>query len=114
MPQDPAAPTAPRPRRPRRPRQAEAPGGAPQLPTTAEAPHPWLLIHLCPVCQRRRETGELTEQHLRAARFALDRHRGAARHYAAYLDQLLLGAEPALDMNIAGSALAIIKADPDM
>ncbi|MFE9927243.1 hypothetical protein ACFYQA_38775 [Streptomyces sp. NPDC005774] len=77
-------------------------------------PNPWHLIHLCRGCQRRREAGELTETELRAARFALDRRPGAARHYAAYLDQMLLGAEGVVDMNVAGRALAIIKADPEM
>ncbi|NUL14616.1 hypothetical protein [Streptomyces lunaelactis] len=79
-----------------------------------DAPNPWHLIRLCRGCQRRREVGELTEQQLREARFALDRRPGAARHYAAYLDQLLLGAEPVIDMNVAGSALAIIQADPEV
>ncbi|MFD6970418.1 hypothetical protein [Streptomyces sp. NPDC059949] len=78
-----------------------------------EAPNPWQLIHLCRGCRRRREARELTEQELRAAHFALDRRPGAARLYAAYLDQVLLGAEPVVDVNVAGSALAIIKADPE-
>ncbi|GGX99919.1 hypothetical protein [Streptomyces fructofermentans] len=79
-----------------------------------ESPNPWHLIHLCRGCQRRRETGELTEPELRAARSTLDRRPGAARHYAAYLDQMLLGAEGVIDMNVAGAALAIVKADPEM
>ncbi|MFJ3928537.1 hypothetical protein [Streptomyces sp. NPDC090022] len=78
-----------------------------------EAPNPWRLLRLCRSCRRRRDAGEFTEQHLRDIRFALDRRTGAARHYAAYLDQILLGAEPVTDMNVAGSALAIIKADPE-
>ncbi|MFI0990587.1 hypothetical protein [Streptomyces exfoliatus] len=79
-----------------------------------EASNPWHLIHLCSGCQRRRESGDLTEQELRKARFALDRRPGAARHYAAYLDQLLLGAEPVIDGLVVGSALSIISADPDV
>lgn len=79
-----------------------------------EAPNPWRLIRLCLRCQRRRKEGELTEQQLRDARSALDRSPDAARHYAAYLNQILLGAEPALDMNVAALALRIVKADPSL
>ncbi|MFF3018195.1 hypothetical protein [Streptomyces sp. NPDC057939] len=79
-----------------------------------EAPDPWHLIHLCRGCQRRREAGELTEAELRAARLALDRRPGAARHYAAYVDQVLLGAEEAIDMNVVGRAQVIIMADPEV
>ncbi|MFI1066521.1 MULTISPECIES: hypothetical protein [Streptomyces] len=79
-----------------------------------EAPDPWHLIHLCRGCQRRREAGELTEAKLRAARLALDRYPGATRHYAAYVGQLLLGAEEAIDMNVVGRAQVIIMADPQV
>ncbi|UPZ34596.1 hypothetical protein MUK60_42920 (plasmid) [Streptomyces sp. LRE541] len=79
-----------------------------------EAPNPWHLIHLCRGCQARRYTGELTEAELRAARFALDRRPGAARHYAAYHDQVLLGAEEVIDMNVVGRVQMIIKADPEV
>jgi hypothetical protein len=79
-----------------------------------EAPNPWHLIHLCRNCRRRREAGELTEAELRAARFALDRRPGAARHYAAYHDQVLLGAEEAIDMNVLGRVQVIIMADPEV
>ncbi|MFJ6486677.1 MULTISPECIES: hypothetical protein [unclassified Streptomyces] len=79
-----------------------------------QAPNPWLLLRLCRSCRRRRDAGEFTGQELREARYRLDRLPGAARHYAAYLDHILLGAEPALDMNVAGSALAIIMNDPEM
>jgi len=79
-----------------------------------EAPNPWHLIHLCRGCQARRGTGELTEAELRAARFALDRRPGAARHYAAYHDQVLLGAEEAIDMNVLGRVQVIIMADPEL
>ncbi len=73
-----------------------------------KAPNPWHLIHLCRSCRRRREVGELTEAELRAARFALDRRPGAARHYAAYHDQVLLGAEEAIDVNVLGRVQVII------
>ncbi|MFI6620198.1 hypothetical protein [Streptomyces sp. NPDC050528] len=77
-----------------------------------EAPDPWRLIRLCRRCQRNHQEGELTEQQLRAARAALDRRPGAARHYAAYLDQILLGAEPAIDARVAALSVAIVRADP--
>ncbi|MET9554551.1 hypothetical protein [Streptomyces sp. NPDC006645] len=78
------------------------------------AHNPWHLTHLCHGCQARRDTGELTEAELRAARFALDRHPGAARHYAAYHDQVLLGAEEVIDMNVLARVQMIIKADPEV
>lgn len=79
-----------------------------------QASNPWLLLRLCRSCRRRHDAGEFTDQELRQARLALDKRPGAARHYAAYLDHILLGAEPVIDMNIAGSALAIVKADPEI
>jgi hypothetical protein len=78
------------------------------------APDPWRLIRLCGRCQRKRKEGELTEQQLRNARFALDRRPGAARYYAAYADQILLGAEPALDTTVAALALNIVRNDPSL
>ncbi|WP_338899899.1 hypothetical protein WBG99_33240 [Streptomyces sp. TG1A-60] len=78
------------------------------------APNPWRLVRLCGKCQRGRRSGELTEQQLRDARSALDHRPGAARHYAAYLDQILLGAEPALDTSVAALALAVVQTDPSL
>lgn len=79
-----------------------------------EAPDPWRLIRLCRRCQRNYQEGELTEQQLRTARSALDRRPGAARCYATYLDQILLGAEPAIDARVAVLALTIVRADPTL
>ncbi|MFJ6761102.1 hypothetical protein ACIQNK_39625 [Streptomyces sp. NPDC091273] len=78
-----------------------------------KASNPWLLLRLCLSCRRRQDAGEFSDQELREARLALDRRPGAARHYAAYLDQIFLGGERILDMNVASSALAIVKADPE-
>ncbi|MGX1913094.1 hypothetical protein ACWIID_30220 [Streptomyces phaeochromogenes] len=79
-----------------------------------DAPNPWRLIRLCGRCQRKRREGELTEQQLRDARYALDRRPGVARYYAAYVDQILLGAESALDMTVTALALHIVKGDPSL
>jgi len=89
----------------------------PEFRKTGEQPvaaDPWRLIRLCRKCQRNHQEGELTEQQLRASRSALDRRPGAARHYAAYLDQILLGAESAIDSRVAALAARIVRADPSL